>query len=1126
MARNDKVDVGSDKPAVPPARLILSLLGPPRVAVQGRTVVGPNRPRTLALLAYLAVEAHRAHERGALAVLLWPDQPEKQAFQNLRQTLFRLRRAISDGVADQPHLLVGPKAIQFDRHSDYWLDVEVFRELLAHTKRHPHRRLDVCPVCLSRLVEAAELYRGDFMGGFYASGSLVLDEWLLIEREELRQQTCAALHALASAHLAQGEPEAACRYAKRLLHLNPWDEVAQRLAMRALVLGEGRNVALHHYRAFRQALAEELGVEPEEETRALAAQIATGQVPEEGPQAPVSRIPMPATPLVGREAQQEQIGELLAGREQRLLTLYGPGGCGKTRLALEIAAGQVPLWRDGVWFVPLVEVPSAEALVDALAVALDLPAGDKPLEMEHLVDFLRPRELLLVLDGFEHLVAGASLVGDIVRWAPEVRILVTSRTRLGEQGEWALSLAGLGLPTGEPPTVTEAEGYGAVQLFVQSARRVDPAFQLTAGNLPHVVRICRLVEGLPLGIELAAAWVRLFHCRQIADQIEGSPDFLRAPGIDGPQGRHSLRGAFEYSYNLLSESEQALFRKLSVFRGGFVVEAARQVAGADPRGLDSLLDKSLLQVSPSRRLDLHLTLREYAAEKLAGNPGEEARTRAQHGRFYLSFLREREEATAGERGREALDQIQGEMANVCAAWDWGVARDEIEALRQSAPILGHYYNRTGLFREGETAFRNAAEHLFGASPVPDSPAARHLLARLRLEQARFLFGLGEYTHIPEHTQAAITLAAACQDRTIEAQAELFRGYVHHNQGELAPARACFERALSLSRTGSPDGGPPVLKNLREVEANSLNSLAMVSKRLGKYDEAERYLEQSLRAAREVDDLAGQCRALNGLGSLVSRRGDFFQALACYQEALRAARTCGDRRLEGSLVNNLGNIHLRLGSYDEAGAHYEKALEIQRGIGARQKEISAWFNLGLLHHYPGEQETARSRVQQALEIAQEVGDRRSQGFAWMGMGHALLGLGLFDEAHAAYQESVTLRRELGQIHLTAEPLAGLARVSLAQGDPGQAQAHVEEILDHLGSGGTLEGAISPFQVYLTCCRVLEANQDGRAPAVLDTAHDLLQEQAGKITDEKMRHSFLENVAAHGGIVQAWQEGRLE
>jgi tetratricopeptide (TPR) repeat protein len=475
----------------------------------------------------------------------------------------------------------------------------------------------------------------------------------------------------------------------------------------------------------------------------------------------------------------------------------------------------------------------------------------------------------------------------------------------------------------------------------------------------------------------------------------------------------------------------------------------------------------------------------------------------------------------GERAKEALDQIQVEIANVRAAWEWRVAQNEIDSLCQSAPTLAHFYNRRGLFQEGETIFRNATEHLFRASPLPDSPVSRRLLARLRLEQARFLYGMGEYAHIAEYTQVAITLAAACGDQTLEAQADLIQGHVHHIHGEMLPARNCYERALSLSRSGSPDAGVPDLKMRREVEANSLNSLALVSKRKGEYDEAERYLEQSLQAARGAKDLAGQCRALNGLGYVVSLRGDFYGALAYYQEALHDARASGDRSLEGALLNNLGNIYLRLGLCDEAIAHYEQALEIQRGIGARQKEITPRFNLGLIHHYIGEQKIALSRFQEALQIAQAMGDRRAQGYAWMGMGHAHLGLDALADANASYQNAITLRRELDQTHLIAEPLAGLAQVALGQKDLAQAMEISEGILEQL-ENGSLDGTTDPFQVYLTCYYVLKANHDARAGKFLCSAHQKLQKRAADIGDEGLRRSFLENVPSQRELMRLYRE----
>jgi predicted ATPase/DNA-binding SARP family transcriptional activator/Tfp pilus assembly protein PilF len=1163
---------------VPPrSHLSLSLLGPFRARVGHGPVTGLRTRKQKALLAYLTVETDREHRRDALAELFWPERPEGVARASLRQALSDLRRAIGG-----KHLLTTRHTAQFNTASDHWLDLTIYRTHLEATRHHPHDNPDTCPVCMGRLQQAVALYRGEFLADLELDDSREFQEWVTVLRERLSRQQGGALQRLTLYRQGLGDLARARRYARQWVELDPWSERAHRLRMEVLALGGQRRAALEQYETCRRMLAEELGLKPGPETVALYEQIRDGMIrpmADRPPAQALQNLPAHLTPFVGRQRELDLVDQLLSKPDCRLLTVVGPGGVGKTRLALRAAERiyGADTFAEGVWFVPLENIPSPSLLTATVAEVLGLALKSQQTPEAQLLDHLRPRTMLLVLDNLEHMLhpnplperqgtdpAGqgeegpdeaecADLLLEILREAPGIKILVTSRERLNCKAEFLLALkglphpqdlTGLGDPAASSGQALSGLDYPAPQLFLERAGRAQAGFAATEETAPAIVRICQLVEGLPLGIELAAASLGpgagARSCEQIAGAIHEGLDALAAPLRDLPRRQRSIHAVFEHSWQLLSEVERDIYRRLSVFRGGFDLQAARTVVwqAEDDKGgrsgrasyarlpLQGLADRSLLRLEAAEqgdgatRYSLHPLLRQCAAEKLAENPGEEAATRERHGRFYLAFLEAREEAITGPQAEEGLDQIQGEIANVRAAWAWGVAQNAIDALHQSVSTLAHFYNCRGLFQEGEAAFRRTAEHLFGASPIPESPVSVRLLACLRLEQARFLFGLGEYARIPKYAKAAITLAKACHDPTLQAEAELIRGHVHHNLGELLQAQGCYERALSQSTAGSSGGQPPVPRDRLEVEARSLNDLAMVAKRQGRLHEAERYLERSLRAAREADDLAGQCRALNGLGMVLSRRGDYAQALLHSREALEAARACGDRRLEGSLLNNQGNMHLRLGFYDEAGAHYERALEIQQEISARQKEIPAWFNLGLVHHYLGDEEIAQSRFQQALRIAEALGDPRSQGFAWMGMGHALLGLRHLDEARDAYQKAVTLRLGLGQAHLTAEPLAGLARVCLAQGDPGQAQSHVEEILLYLGSGGTLEGLLSPFQVYLTCHHVLEANQDSRAATVLETAHDLLQAQAAKITDQKLRHSFLKNVAAHRELVQAF------
>ena len=620
------------------------------------------------------------------------------------------------GVANFPYLLVDSQSIQFNRQSDYWLDVKVFEGLVATTEDHRHRRLHACLTCAARLSEAAQVYKGEFLASLHPAGSPALDEWLLIQREQLQQRACVMLHALAVAHLARGEADVARDYCRRWLRLDPWNEVAQRLMLRAISIEEGRNAALNHYRTFRADLACELGVEPEDATLALVDQMGADAPAGMEPHLPFGSLSAPATPFVGRDAELARVSDYLAGQDQRLITLYGPGGSGKSRLALEVAAMQASLWRDGVWFVPLASVPAARAVVDTLASALNFRVSGDSMQAAHLLDFLASRELLLVLDSFEHLLDCAYLLRDVLRSAPRVKVLLTSRARLGLPEEWAVEVLGLDMPSEPQPTLLQAQEHAAVRLFLNSVQRVDPAFALSPDNLSHIVYICRRVAGLPLGIELAAAWARLIPCHKIAEEMEESLDFLQNPD-DSTAGRHrSLRATFEYSYRLLSETQQAEFRKLSVFRGGCSAEGAHRVAGISPAVLICLADRSLLQISPSRRVDMHPTLQEYATEKLAEHPEEEAVVRESHGRFYLSFLRTTENALRGESPQGAQSEIDNELGNVREAWRWAVDGAEFEELGSSAAALSRYYDLRGPIQEAEAVFGEAAQRLLTLAP--------------------------------------------------------------------------------------------------------------------------------------------------------------------------------------------------------------------------------------------------------------------------------------------------------------------------------------------------------------------------------------------------------------------------
>ncbi|MFC2030087.1 tetratricopeptide repeat protein, partial [Chloroflexota bacterium] len=418
-----------------------------------------------------------------------------------------------------------------------------------------------------------------------------------------------------------------------------------------------------------------------------------------------------------------------------------------------------------------------------------------------------------------------------------------------------------------------------------------------------------------------------------------------------------------------------------------------------------------------------------------------------------------------------------------------------------------FYGLRGPLEEAERVFGEAAERV--AALADEAAEAPRIACRLLAEQANFSRRRGDYPQAIQVAQAAIALAQASAEATCEARAAVVWGEALWRQSKYEEARRQLECALSLARR-LPGG--------EEIETTCLNGLAGVSWRQGDFCRARAYLEDSLRLAIKAGEARRQSVALGNLGVVAVEQGEYEAAEQHYRQALEIEREIGEREGEGVSLLSLGNLSLYLGAYAEAERRYHQALAIHREVGARQNEAWTLGNLGLLAHYRDDQETALQHAQEALRMAQELGHQTMQAAMWLKVGHALAGLERLEESASAYGQSLAQRRDLEQADMATEPLAGLARVCQSEGDLVQAQAHVEEILEHLESGGTLDGTIAPFQVYLICYRVLEASGDSHAREILVTAHDQLQERAARITDPGLRRSFLENVAAHRDLVE--------
>ena len=576
--------------------LHISLLGPLQVRVGADTAVFRTDAERV-LLAYLAIQQGRPQRRDTLSGLLSPERPDKDALTYLRNRLSRLRKAIGDETAVPPWFNVDRKQIALRAGDDIVVDVTQFERLLTTVKTHPHRQLAGCPTCMTHLEEVVKLVRGELLTGLNFP-SEPWQAWLLAQREHIQQRAQHGMTLLCEAQMVCGEWTAVLDIAQRQLDLEPWLEAAHRAMMQAHFYLGNRNAALTQFEHCKYLLWDELGIDPEEETTALFEKIKADSAglissfirqPQVGhPSSLPNNLPLQTTRFFGREAEKAHLLQRLVDPRFRLITLVGTGGIGKTRLALEVGQQVKLSFPDGVWFVSLDAVNGgAEQIKIAVGEAAGLAQGGKQLTGEQVLAILRDKQMLLIFDNSEVMLDAIAFIPEWLRRAPHIAILATSRESLNFQAESVLLLDGL--PTGED------EMSAAEALFAERGRMARDDFTVTAVNLSHVRHICQLVDGSPLGIALAAAWVRRRSLPQIIESIGQSLDFLSTHLRDVDPRHRSMRAVFETSWQLLTMGEQAVLAALSVFPTSFTAVAAAKVTAATLFDLDLLCEKSLLQ---------------------------------------------------------------------------------------------------------------------------------------------------------------------------------------------------------------------------------------------------------------------------------------------------------------------------------------------------------------------------------------------------------------------------------------------------------------------------------------------------------------------------------------------------
>ena len=1021
----------SQMPGAP--RLSLSLLGPFRAVLGDGSQPAFRTDKLRALLAYLAIEADQPHRRESLATLLWPEMPEQAAHNNLRKSLHRLRAAL--GPTGAAVLSISRQTVQLNS-ATVDVDVNAFEDKVRAARTHAHRRLFLCQDCQEQLTHATRLYRGEFLAGFGLAQAMGFEEWLGIRREALRQQAVWAWQAIADAQERRGQFEAVLEVVAQILAVEPWRESAHQQAMRALSALGRRSRALAQYGVCRQVLQQELGVEPGPETRALYERV-RGQ-PEAGARpARLHHFPRPFTPLIGRGDALAQLADQLLDPDCRWVTLVGPGGVGKTRLSA--AAGELaanwPDFADGLYFVPLASATSTDMLVSAVGTALGLAFRAQSEPARQVIDYLRDRRVLLVLDNCEQVLGAAAWLVELLSAAAGLKLLATSRLPFSFRAEWQFPLAGLAYPTAAGP-VASAAPYAALQLFIQTASRFAPGFAPAEAELTHITSICRLVQGLPLAIEMAAASAPTLGSEAVAREIAASPDFLKTPLRDMPERHRSLRAVWEQSWRLLAADEQTLLGGLSVFAGSFSDVSALTVAGATPAQLGALADQYWLAEEAPGRYRMHELLRQFAAEKLATlGAGAAASAHAAYGRHYLELVRRLATGFAGPAPQQAAAALQLELDNVLEAWSWAVSDGRRDWLEASLDGLAGFFQFAGLYYRGESVLAEALRRI--PETMAPSSAAR-LLTRLKWQQAELLIKMGRY---------AAAEAAGLEARAgAEQQAwPLMRALAQTTLGELWQLQGQFERALAeLAPAWDYFQQQPL-----PVEA------ALASARLGGVYLRQRNYAQALQAvemALALDQAAGHTTAIGrdliALGTIAWEKSEFEQALDRHHAALRIFRELGNREGIARCLHNIGLTCWHMGDYERAQQCLSEAFDLIQDLGHRQGMAACLGVLGLVLEDRGDYDQARVYLERSHELWAALGDRAAVSRQLNNLGHLAVLVGDYAQALRHIEQALAIDREIDNRQGVAIRLISLGDVYRELGHPRPALAYYDQALELL------------------------------------------------------------------------------
>ena len=993
------------------------------------------------LVKVLALSPGHRLQRDQVMEHLWPDRPAETAANNLHQALRVARAALGvTGEGGQRVLVLRNGLLNLAPSGRLWIDAEAFASAV---------RAATGASGLADYLAARVLYRGELLpDDRYA-------EWAAAPREAFAEDFLTLLGGLARLQEAEGDRDASIETLRVLLQHEPADEHAHRSLMRLYAARGDRRTALRQYERLRASLARDLDVEPSKESVQLQRDILEGRVgsvdvatvgtPPPGPAQPTSpgrrtvgprphNLPVQLSSFVGREREIRDIARLLAA--SRAVTLTGPGGAGKTRLAIEAAATQLSAYDDGVWLVELAAVSEQALVIQAIADVFDVREQEGTSLVDQVIRHVGDRHLLLMVDNCEHLIeTTASIAHALLAGCPNLRIMATSRQPLRIPGEVVFRVPSLPVP--DPTVAMEVDELAripSVRLFLERAQAVDPAFSITANNAAAVARLCHHLDGLPLAIELAASRVAVLPVTAIAGRLDDRFRLLVGGSRTALSRQQTLKATLDWSYNLLTEPQRRVLRGLSVFAGGAPLDAAEIVCSGPVVGsldvlglLGELVDQSLVMVDDSvggpryRQLE---TVREYGRDRLM-ELGEREATEAAHTSWAIRLAEAAEAALPGPDWQASLVRLELDDDNLRAALDRSLAADPDSGLRLAAGMWSSWLWR-GYLAEGRRSLARALDR----SATSTKERARALLGLAALSIRSGEPGTGA-----QHANAAFAIYRDLGDTTGACRALQVLGVPSWSEGSLETAEDVYRRSLAIATEAGFEAG----------QAAALHGLAAVRWSAGDRREAEELVDRSLTLFRSLADTTDVAPPMIDLGEVLEPQPETGVLRLTFQETFGPFQDVACRTAVGYVLANRGMMSRVSGDLAGARRDIEESVRLFRAIGDQRAIAHALGRLGNLATAMGELAHARSLLEECLAIRLRIGDSRGTGLAQGNLGNLAIAEGDLSRAQALLDDSATAFRRRGDMWGYGSALGNLANLALAKGDVPEARRLLEDSL---------------------------------------------------------------------------------